>query len=156
MILITGTYHVEYIPDGLHRKEMVAPVFIREWFAGSLTAAKAAVAGSVAQYMAISSFPLGAGLGGAWYGLFPASPSLALVIGSTGGIIALASCVAALSGVVTDPVQKSLGIHERRLHSMLDRLEPAFLGKGRGTLKVREHYIARLVDLLDIARTALR
>jgi hypothetical protein len=113
-----------------------------------------AVAGSVAQYMAVSSFPLGAGLGGAWYGLFPATPSTALVVGSTSSIIVLAVCVAAFSGIVTDPVQKHTGIHKRRLMALLDRLEPAFLGTGDGTLHVHDHYVARLADLLDFARAA--
>ena len=115
-----------------------------------------AVAGSVAQYMAISSFPLGASLGTAWYGLFPAAPSVALIAGSTGGIIALAACVAAFSGIVTDPVQKHTGLHLKRLLKLLDRLEPAFLGTGDGSLHVREHNVARLVDLLDLARAAFR
>src|SRR5262249_18521254 len=34
------------------------------------------LAGMLAQQAAIASFPLGTGLGGLWYGLFPAAPSL--------------------------------------------------------------------------------
>ena len=40
-----------------------------------------ALAGSLAQQIAIASFPLGAGLGGLWYGLFPAAPSFGLAAG---------------------------------------------------------------------------
>jgi hypothetical protein len=39
------------------------------------------LAAALAQQAAIASFPLGAGLGGLWYGLFPAAPSAGLVAG---------------------------------------------------------------------------
>ncbi len=115
-----------------------------------------AVATSAAHYMAISSFPLGATLGGAWYGLFPAAPSTALVIGSTTGIITLSACAAALSGIVTDPLQKHLGIHQRRLMSLIKHLQTSFADNHDGRFHVRDHYVARLADLLDVARAALR
>ena len=45
---------------------------------GTLTLGPA-IAAALAQQAAVASFPLGAGLGGVWYGLFPAAPSAALV-----------------------------------------------------------------------------
>jgi hypothetical protein len=114
-----------------------------------------AVAGVLAQQTAVASFPLGATLGGAWYGFFPASPSAALVVGSTTGIMLVASCVAAFSGILTDPVQRRLGIHQRRLWRFLDSTEALFLGRGNRRFEVRDHYVARLLDLYDTVRAVL-
>jgi hypothetical protein len=57
-----------------------------------------ALAYSVAQQAAIASFPLGAGLGGLWYGAFPAAASVGLVIGMTGGAMAVGAMLVAFSG----------------------------------------------------------
>src|SRR5262249_40904705 len=56
------------------------------------------LAGVLAQQAAVASFPLGTGLGGLWYGLFPAAPSLALTAGLTGGMVLAASSVTAFAG----------------------------------------------------------
>jgi hypothetical protein len=66
---------------------------------------------------------------------------------AAGGSVLLATAAAsAFSGVVTDPIQKALGIHHRRLIALLDTLEDGVLG-GDVRLEVREHYAARLVDI---------
>ena len=66
---------------------------------------------------------------------------------AAGGSVLLATAAAsAFSGVVTDPIQKSLGIHHRRLIALLDTLEDGSLG-GDARLAVQEHYAARLVDI---------
>ncbi len=114
-----------------------------------------AVAGALAQQAAVASFPLGATLGGAWYGFFPVSPSAALVAGSTAGIMLVASCVAAFSGMLTDPIQRRLGTHQRRLLRFLDSTEELFRGRGDRRFEVRDHYVARLLDLYDAVRTVL-
>ena len=61
-------------------------------------------------------------------------------------MLAATALASAFSGVVTDPIQKALGIHHRRLIALLDTLEDGFLG-GDARLEVREHYAARLVDI---------
>lgn len=114
-----------------------------------------AVAVALAQQSAVASFPLGATLGGTWYGFFPASPSAALVVGSTTGIMLVASCVAAFSGLLTDPIQRRLGLHQRRLLRFLDSTEALFLGQGGRRYEVRDHYVARLMDLYDTLRAVL-
>src|SRR3546814_12365235 len=78
------------------------------------------VAHALAQQAAVASFPLGAGIGGLWYGAMPATAPVALVGGVTGGLMALASVLAAFSGVLTDPVQRRLGLHRRRLEKLLE------------------------------------
>ena len=114
-----------------------------------------AVAQALAQHLAVAGFPLGAGLGGLWYGAMPAAAPLAAVVGVTGGMMAAVAMFAAFSGVVTDPLQRRLGVHRRRLHRLVDSLGGE-LSTGRSHFVVRDHYVARLVDLLDVLNAAYR
>ena len=113
-----------------------------------------ALATAIAQESAISSFFLGSTLGGFYYGLFPASASLGLVVASTSAVIASIAVVSAFSGMITDPIQARLGIHEKRLNQLIDRLEETLLGKKEVSLKIREQYFVRLFDFIDLLRTA--
>ncbi len=114
-----------------------------------------AVAGAIAQKVAVATFPLGSGVGGVWYGMAPVRASTGLVVGVTGGLVLLAATLSAFSGVVADPVQKHLGLHERRLRRLLDSLERELSGAAEDSrYVVRDHYVARLLDLTDMLRTA--
>ena len=115
-----------------------------------------ALAATIAQQSAIAAFPLGAGLGSVWYGLFPAAPSAALVAGLTGGLMVGAACFAAFAGIITDPLQRRLGLHARRLHRMLDALERQMLDPAAPGYVVHDHYAARLMDLLDLLGSGYR
>lgn len=115
-----------------------------------------AVAAVLAQQAAVASFPLGAGLGGAWYSIFPAQPSAALVAGSTLGVVVLAAVAATFAGVVTDPVLRRVGFHERRLHRLLDTLEQNLTANDKARFAVRDHYLTRVMDLVDVVTAALR
>jgi hypothetical protein len=115
-----------------------------------------ALAYSVAQQAAIASFPLGAGLGGLWYGAFPASASAGLVIGMTGGAMAVGAMFVAFSGLITDPLQRRLGLHRRRLERLVDCLERELKGTGDSRFAVRDHYVARIIDIVDVLRAAYR
>jgi hypothetical protein len=115
-----------------------------------------AIAASVAQQLAIASFPLGATVGGVWYGIFPAHASAALVAGSTAGLMGLAAVVAAFAGVVSDPVQRQLGIHERRLNSLIDSLEKSFDAQNAQGYVAYDLYVARLMDLSDVLLSIAR
>jgi hypothetical protein len=115
-----------------------------------------ALAGMLAQQTAIASFPLGTGLGGVWYGLFPVAPSAVLVAGLTGGLMLAASGAAAFAGIVSDPVQRRLGLHERRLRRMLAALESQMLDPAAPAFAVHDHYVARLLDLFDLLGSAWR
>lgn len=114
------------------------------------------LAGVLAQQAAIASFPLGTGLGGVWYGLFPAAPSLALTAGLTGGMVLAASSLTAFAGILADPLQRRLGLHQRRLLRMLDALERQLRDPGSPAFAVRDHYVARLMDLFDLLGCAWR
>jgi hypothetical protein len=115
-----------------------------------------ALAGVLAQKMAIAGFPLGAGIGGAWYGIFPAAAGPVLTLGLTGGLAAVASTLAAFSGMVVDPIMAGTGLHRRRLTSMLTALEQEVMGGDTASLPLTDHYLARLADLLDLVRALTR
>ncbi|WGF87381.1 DUF6635 family protein [Marinivivus vitaminiproducens] len=114
------------------------------------------LAGAVAHQAAVASFPLGASMGGMWYGVFAVQPSTALVVGMTGGLMAVAATTAAFSGIVTDPVQRALGLHQKRLHRLIDALGGELKGDSAVAFQVRDHYVARLFDVVDVLRAAWR
>ncbi len=65
---------------------------------------------------------------------------------------------AAFSGVLSDPIQRRFGIHQRRLNKLLNALEAQLRGKGEAHFTVRDHYVARIFDLfegLNVIRTVL-
>jgi hypothetical protein len=122
---------------------------------GALTLGPA-LAASLAQHAAVSSFLLGNQLGSVWFSLFPVTPSAVLVAGLTGGLVALASVASAFSGVLTDPVQRQFGLHQRRLHRMLDTLERQMQDPAAPGFALHDHYVARLLDLLDMMGAVYR
>ncbi len=65
-----------------------------------------------------------------------------------GGVLVASAALSAFSGVVTDPLQRRLGLHQHRLIRLLDTLEAGFLGAD-ARLAVREPYAVRLLDTLD-------
>src|SRR3546814_12872309 len=99
---------------------------------------------------------LGAGLCCLWYCGFPATAGPLWVAGVTGGLLMTAASVAAFAGILTDPVQRRLGIHRRRLSKLLAAIEQELTDEGPMSLTLRDHYAARLLDLFDILRSAHR
>jgi hypothetical protein len=114
------------------------------------------LAAAIAQQSAVASFPMGAALGSVWYGLFPAAPSALLVGSLTGGLVAASTLVSAFAGIVADPVQRRLGLHQLRLRRMLDALERQMQDPAAPGFAVHDHYVARLLDLFDIAGALVR
>jgi hypothetical protein len=114
------------------------------------------LATALAHQAAVASFPLGAGLGGLWYAWFPAQPSIGLLLGTTGGLMLLTAVTAGFSGVILDPVQRALGLHGRRLHRLIDALGRELCGESEVAFEVRDHYLARIFDLVDLGRAAAR
>jgi hypothetical protein len=121
-----------------------------------LVTLSSALAGMIAQQTAIAAFPLGASLGGVWYGLFPAAAGPGLLAAATAGVFLGGAMLAAFSGVVTDPLQRRLGLHRGRIERLLQILEADLCGEpGRNRL-IRDHYVARLVDIFDLIALAMR
>ena len=114
------------------------------------------LAGALAQHAAVASFPLGPALGGVWYGAFPAAAAPGLVAASSGALLIGMGVLAAFAGVVADPLQRRLGLHHRRLARMIGALEGQLLGSGDADFRPRDHYVARLLDTLDLLRSLHR
>jgi hypothetical protein len=60
------------------------------------------------------------------------------------------------SGIVTDPIQHKLGIHQRRLFKFLDSLDRELRGRRDSKFHIRDQYIARIFDLLDLIKKAAK
>ncbi len=114
------------------------------------------LAALLVQQAAVASFPLGAALGGVWYGLFPVAPPLGLIAGMTGGLMLAGSTVAAFAGVIADPVQRRLGLHRARLLRLIASLERQAGDPAAGGLTLSDRYVARLLDLFDLIGAAWR
>ena len=114
------------------------------------------VANMLAQQAAIAAFPLGAGLGTWWYGMYPVALSAELLATTTGAFAVVGALFAIFSGIVTDPIQRLIGLHRRRLLRLIGGLEDVLCGDGEGRFPLRDHYVARLIDLLDLSAAVLR
>jgi hypothetical protein len=97
------------------------------------------------------AFPLGGALGSLWYTLFPVAPAAVLVMGLTGGLLTATTAASAFAGVIADPVQRRLGLHERRLRRLVDTLERQMQDPAAPAFMVHDHYVARVLDLFDVA-----
>jgi hypothetical protein len=115
-----------------------------------------ALAAALAHSAAVSAFPLGVAAGSIWYGLFPVVVSPALVAGVTAGAIGAGAVAAAFAGVLADPLQTALGLHQRRLRRLIDAMEHDFLADAGPGFAAREHYVARLADIADLGAAVLR
>lgn len=115
-----------------------------------------ALAGVMAQGAAIASFPLGGALGAVWYGAFPSQVPTSTVVATGVSLVLLIALVATFAGVLTDPLQRRMGIHQRRLNRLVDALEAELQAAGSGRFSAPEHYLARGGDLADAAVNALR
>lgn len=115
-----------------------------------------AIAAAIAQQTAIAAFPLGAGLGALWYRCFPAAAGPGLIIAITCGVVVSGALLAAFSGIVTDPIKRRLGLHRRRLFRLLSELEQVLCGENARNVSLRDYYLARLIDVLDLVASAWR
>ena len=122
---------------------------------GALSAGTAA-ATAIAQQIAIANFWLGATLGAWYYAVFPVSASAGLVAATTGAMLAAVGVVTALAWIVIDPLLATTGIHRRRLDRFVTALGEELRGGRRGDYRVRDHYIARVFDVLEMLRAATK
>jgi hypothetical protein len=122
---------------------------------GAFSAGSAAAA-AIAQQFAIANFWLGSTAGAWYYAVFPATASAGLVAATTGALMAAVGVLAALSWVVIDPLLAKTGFHRRRLDRFVTALGEVLEGGESGNYRVRDHYLARVFDVLDVLRTAAR
>src|SRR6266567_8569712 len=122
---------------------------------GALSAGTAA-ATAIAQHLAIAHCWLGATLGAWYYAVFPVAASAGLVAATTGTLLAAVGVVTALAWIVIDPLLATTGIHRRRLDRFVTALGEELRGGRRGDYRVRDHYIARVFDVLEMLRAATK
>jgi hypothetical protein len=120
---------------------------------GALSAGTAA-ATAVAQHLAITNFWLGATVGAWYYAVFPVAASAGLVAATTGAMLAAGGVVTALAWIVLDPLLATTGLHRRRLDRFVTAVGEELRGGRGGAYRVRDHYLARVFDVLELLRTA--
>lgn len=98
---------------------------------------------------AVRDFWLGERLGRVWYGWFPPEVDWSARIAATLLLMVLLAVSASLSGFVTDPLQSALGLHQRRLRKLIDKLRLELKQELAGDVSSREQYLARLADVAD-------
>ncbi|HAH10191.1 MAG TPA: hypothetical protein DCL54_14745 [Alphaproteobacteria bacterium] len=91
-----------------------------------------------------------------WLGLVPAKAGAVATVAVSAATLAAVAAATAVSGAVTDPVQKALGLHQRRLIAMIDAIERSMLGDSEAVFVARDHYAGRLIDLVDALTAAWR
>jgi len=122
---------------------------------GALTSS-GATATLIAEKIAIAKFWLGPALGTWYYGLFPVAASTGLVIATAGAIMAGLALVTTFTGIITDPLQTKLGLHQKRLYKLIDALGDEMSGDVQAQYSIKEQYFSRVFDILDLLMTALR
>jgi hypothetical protein len=125
-------------------------------FTPGVAALSGSIAGSIAKTAAISNFWAGSWIGGLYYSIFSVPASPLLTAGVFSGLMVPLAVLTAFAGVVADPVQRRLGLHRRRLVKMVDVLERNLLGEGEARFVVRDHYAARLFDVMDWSSALLK
>ena len=68
--------------------------------------------------------------------------------------MAAMAIVTSFTGIITDPIQAKLGIHKKRLNKFIDSIERELMGQGGSKLEIKDQYVARVFDILDLLKTA--
>lgn len=134
---------------------LIGAVFFHTATPGAISMAPG-IASEIARNSAIAGFPLGATLGAGWYGVFPVGPSAELMGVTILGLIIIGSVIATFAGVLADPVQTQIGMHQRRLTRLLHTIEAELGRQPERPFVAREHFLARVFDLWDMAASLLR
>ena len=111
--------------------------------------AGSAVSLHLANSTAVAGFWAGSQLGSLYYGFVPVSVSKTLLFSTTAAIAIFMAFVSTFIGVFTDPIQLKYGIHQKRLHKVVDSLESE-LSNGQSELNLKEKYAGKIFDLIDI------
>ncbi len=149
-----------YVDSRSHAAELVnaalasaaGAMLFKQWTPGAMS-----LGPLLAQAVAQKTAPLWLPFGGQLMGLLPASLTatapLAASAGASLGLLGLGALIASFSGILTDPIQARVGLHHYRLRRMVNRLERSLLGQDNASYRLPDRYAARLVDLLDLARS---
>jgi len=121
-----------------------------------LLSASTATATALAQHLAINQFWLGNTLGAWYYGVFPASASVGLIAASTGALMVATGILVTLSTVVLDPLLAITGFYGKRLEQFVHALGDSWSGKTDDPYRIKDQYLVRVLDLLDLLKLAAR
>lgn len=113
------------------------------------------LASMLAKTLAARDFILGETVGGWYYSVFPPEPSLATTASVMAVVMATLAAVAALSGIIFDPIQAAVGLHRRRLNKLLDHLERDVSLNSQSSFRPKDQYVARILDTFDMIKSGL-
>ena len=131
----------------------IGATLFKQMTPGSM-ATGSAVAATIAHHTAVSNFVLGSTLGSVWYSIFPVSASAGLIVATTGTIMAAMAIITSFTGILTDPIQTKLGLHQKRLKKFVSSLDKELKGLGDSKFEIKDQYVARVFDILDVLKTA--
>jgi hypothetical protein len=114
------------------------------------------IAREYAQANAVESFWAGRWAGSWYYSYWPAEASALEVVGATVLLMMAFAVATTFMGLITDPIQQALGLHERRLARFVDTLERLATRDPEAKLTLPDPYIARLADVADWVTLGLR
>jgi hypothetical protein len=114
------------------------------------------LAREMAQREAVEGFWLGPWAGSVYYGWYPVHATAAETVATTLVVMGCFALLATFMGVVTDPLQQTLGLHRKRLLRLVNTLERVASGEETASLDLPDPYIARATDLADVALMAMR
>nr|BFD67636.1 hypothetical protein HAGR004_26580 [Bdellovibrio sp. HAGR004] len=77
----------------------------------------------MAREQASSNFFLGEKVGSVFYGVFPPAPTNTQIVLATFSVGALLTVCSLFVSVMIDPARKRFGLHEKKLHTLVDNLE---------------------------------
>jgi hypothetical protein len=109
-----------------------------------------------AEEEALSSFWAGRWAASWYYWWWPAHASWAEIAAFTLGLMVVFSIVTTFMGLLTDPLQRVLGLHDRRLYRLIATLERAAQSDRAARLALPDPYLARVADLVDWVAFGLR
>lgn len=90
-----------------------------------------------ARSRAAAHFALGRPIGSVFYSVFRPEASLAETLSVLVMLAVFVAAIALAVSVASDPIRKQLGLHERRLHTLVDSLERELLVIAQNTIKPR-------------------
>ncbi len=115
---------------------------------GALSAGSA-VSAAIANSIAVSNFWLGSTLGAYYYAIIPATVSMRLIIAMTALVAVILALLSTFIGIITDPIQAKLGLHQKRLRKLIKSIEQDLEGETEGQFQLREKYAGRIFDIVD-------
>ena len=81
---------------------------------------------------------------------------MGLIMASTGALMTALALLTSFIGIITDPIQVKLGIHKKRLNKFIDMFKSELKGTGKSEYKIKDHYLARVFDIIDLLKIAAK